>query len=102
MNKEQAINPKHYEMKVNGQPIQVADLMEARFHDDAHLSQALKYLMRAGRKSQSSYLNDVGKCVWWCVRAMMFHQARTLELPPGAERLLNVKSQPMKVTRKKS
>lgn len=82
--KEQAINPKHYDMKVNGHPIQVADIMEARFADDAHLAQAVKYLLRAGHKNESSYLNDLGKCVWWIMRAMMFHGAKSIEVPPDA------------------
>jgi len=86
MNKKvpSVINPRHYELKVKGQTIQVVDLMEARFPDDAHLSQALKYLMRAGHKADSSYIKDVGKCLWWCARALMFQGANHIELPHGA------------------
>lgn len=78
------INPQHYQLKVNGHEIQVVDLMEARFPDDAHLSQALKYLLRAGNKAEASYIKDVGKCLWWCARAIMFHGGKHIELPPGA------------------
>ncbi len=77
------INPKHYEIVVNGHKIQSADLIEALFPQDAHLSQALKYLTRAGRKAESTYLKDVSKCLWWCARAIMFHGGN-IELPPGA------------------
>ena len=55
------INPKHYEVTVNGHTHQVADIMEACFSQDMHLANAFKYMMRAGRKTGSSYLEDVGK-----------------------------------------
>jgi len=83
---QSVINPKHYEFTLKGYTFQVVDLMEERFPDDAHLSQALKYLMRAGRKSDSSYLKDVGKCLWWCARAIMFHGGKYVELPPNTPR----------------
>lgn len=78
------INPSHYQFKLNGQIFEVADLMEAHFAEDMHLSQALKYMMRAGRKPSASYVSDVGKCLWWCARALMFKGAKHIELPPGA------------------
>lgn len=77
------INPQHYRMTINGKEIQVADIIEAFFVDDAHLSQACKYLLRAGRKAESSYLKDVGKCIWWCARAILFRKG-TIDLPPQA------------------
>ncbi len=77
------INPKHYEFKLGGKIHQVADLMEARFATDVHLGQALKYMMRAGRKSNASYLSDVGKCIWWCAKAVMYHGGKHIELPPN-------------------
>ena len=82
--KRTVINPKHYDMTINGQPIQVVDIIEARFAEDAHLSQACKYLLRAGHKTDSSYTKDVGKCLWWCAKALMFNKATHIELPPGA------------------
>ncbi len=75
------INPGHYIGTINGRPVQVVDVMEAFFVDDAHLSQAIKYLLRAGRKGKSSYLEDVGKCLWWCAKAIMYHGG-IVELPP--------------------
>ena len=85
------INPKHYDMKINGHPVQVVDIMEARFATDAHLSQAVKYLLRAGRKTGASYLNDVGKCLWWCAKAITFHNG-TVELPAGTQTTKNKKT----------
>jgi len=78
------INPKHYDLIVNGQPTQVVDLIEARFADDAHMAQAMKYFLRAGHKGTSSYTEDVAKGVWWAVRALMFNKVKSIELPPGA------------------
>ncbi len=77
------INPKHYEINIGGRIFQVADLMEAQFPHDVHLSQALKYLLRAGRKTRTSYIQDVSKCLWWCARAIIFHGGTHVELPPG-------------------
>ncbi len=74
------INPNHYDLEVKGHKFQVADLMEALFPQDAHLSQALKYLFRAGRKADSTYLKDVGKCLWWCARSIWYHGG-IVELP---------------------
>jgi len=77
------INPKHYDLEVKGHKFQVADLMEARFDGDAHLAQALKYMLRAGRKSSASYVDDVGKCLWWCAKAILF-RGGAFELPEGS------------------
>lgn len=74
------INPKHYDLEVKGHKFQVADLMEARFQNDAHLAQALKYLLRAGRKPATSYTKDVNKCLWWCAKAILFRKD-IVELP---------------------
>ena len=92
------INPAHYKNTINGQEIQVVDVMEAFFLTDAHLSQACKYLLRAGRKADSSYIQDVGKALWWCARAIL-HRKGTIDLPPGAEKQLTVNgvSIPIKV-----
>ncbi len=77
------VNPKHYQIVVKGHKIQSADLIEALFPQDAHLSQALKYLTRAGRNPRSTYIKDVGKCLWWCARAIVFHGG-IVELPSDA------------------
>lgn len=78
------INPKHYELEVKGHKFEVADLMEARFAKDAHLAQAVKYLLRAGHKPDTTYLKDVSKCLWWCAKAIMFHGGN-IELPENAK-----------------
>lgn len=79
-----AINPKHYDIIVKGQPIQVVDLIEAIYPEDAHMSQALKYMLRAGRKTNSSFVQDIQKCIWWMVRALMFQKVKSIELPKDA------------------
>jgi len=78
------INPRHYNIIIDGKEIEGIQIREALFADDMHLDNALKYLMRAGKKAESSYLKDVGKCLWWCARAIMFHGGKSIELPPGA------------------
>ena len=78
------INPKHYNIVIDGRTIEGIHLREALFADDMHLDNALKYLMRAGKKPDSSYIKDVGKCLWWCARAIMFHGGKHIELPPDA------------------
>lgn len=77
------LNPKHYEFTVKGHTYQTADLMESMFAEDVHLSQAIKYFLRAGRKPDQSYISDIGKCIWWLVKAIMYRKG-TFELPPGA------------------
>ena len=78
------INPKHYALVVNGQPIEMVDILEARFADDMHLAFAVQYLFRAGHKADASYVKDVGKAIWWLVRALMANKVKHIELPPGA------------------
>lgn len=78
------INPHHYRGQINGRPVEAVDIIEAFWADDAHLSQAGKYLLRAGKKAESSYLKDVGKALWWCAKAIMFHGGQ-VELPPDCK-----------------
>lgn len=78
------INPKHYQgVKIKGVEVQPADIIEAYWAQDGHLSQAGKYLLRAGRKPDSSYLKDVGKCLWWCAKAILYHGGK-VELPENS------------------
>ena len=63
------INPDHYKTEINGKPVQAVDVIEAFFVDDAHLSQAFKYMSRAGKKEGSDYVEDVRKARWWLERA---------------------------------
>ena len=78
------INPQHYKgVMIKGVEVQPADIIEAYFAQDGLLSQAAKYLLRAGRKPDSSYLKDVGKALWWCARAILAKKG-TIDLPPQA------------------
>lgn len=76
------INPSHYKNKISGADIQVVDIIEAFFEDNAHLSQACKYLLRAGRKTTSSYTEDLNKALWWLARAIM-RRGGVIDLPEG-------------------
>ena len=75
------LNPQHYKRTLSdGYSIQAADVIEAFFKDDAHRSQAFKYLARAGTKDFQPYHRDLGKCAWWCIRRIICdHQYRELE-----------------------
>lgn len=72
-------HPSHYTgIKVRTQAGQVVevetvDLMEALFGEDIHLAQAFKYMGRAGKKKSASYIEDVAKCIWWCIRVVNAH-----------------------------
>lgn len=83
-------NPQHYRgVMIKGVEIQPADIIEAYFPQDGLLSQAAKYLLRAGRKPDASYLADVGKCLWWCARALL-SRGGTIDLPLVEVRLITV------------
>ena len=69
------INPAHYVSRVkliSGPTVelQVADVITAFFKEDGLLSQAMKYLGRAGRKPDSSYVECLKKCRWWIDKAI--------------------------------
>ncbi len=75
-----AINPKHYEIKlrtVNGQTVkvEVVDIIEAICPQDAHMAHVMTYILRAGRKAKSSYVEDLKKARWWITRSLKFHGA---------------------------
>ncbi len=75
-------NPAHYKgVTINGHEVQPADIIEAYFPTDGLLSQAAKYLLRAGRKPEASYLADCGKALWWIARAILA-KGGTVDLPP--------------------
>lgn len=77
-------NPTHYKgIVIHGREVQPADIIEAYFKQDGLLSQAAKYMLRAGRKAAASYLEDVGKALWWCARAILSNGG-IIDLPPGA------------------
>lgn len=79
-------NPQHYKgVMIKGVEIQPADIIEAYFPNDGLLSQAAKYLLRAGRKPENSYLEDVGKALWWCARALIAKGGH-IDLPPTVDK----------------
>lgn len=78
---------------INGVEVQPADIIEAYFVDDGLLSQAAKYLLRAGRKGSASYVSDVGKCLWWCARALL-NRKSTIDLPPASGGQITINGKP--------
>ena len=84
------INPQHYQgVMIKGVEIQPADIIEGYFANDGLLSKAVKYLLRAGRKPDASYLADVGKCLWWCARALL-SKGGHIDLPPTKMELITI------------
>lgn len=72
------INPSHYKFMIRnceGQTMEIeaADVVDALAINDGHLAHVLTYVLRAGRKTESSYVKDMGKAAWWCVRAVNAH-----------------------------
>lgn len=57
------INPKHY----TATAIQPIDAIEA-WNLGFCLGNAVKYISRAGKKSQSSHIEDLRKAVWYIER----------------------------------
>jgi len=95
------INPAHYKgVLINGHEVQPADIIEAYFPNDGLLSQAAKYLLRAGRKPEASYLADCGKALWWIARAILSHGG-TIDLPPMKPNLISINGKTLLTPRKK-
>ena len=74
---DSSVNPKHYKITLKNElgqtfECQAVDIIEALYPDDAHMGHAMTYILRAGKKSSSSYIEDIAKCAWWCVRAVNF------------------------------
>ena len=96
------INPAHYQgVMIKGVEIQPADIIEAYFKNDGLLSQAAKYMLRAGRKPDSSYLKDVGKAMWWCARAVLA-AGGTIDLPPVDKKKVSINGVPVVALRRLS
>lgn len=57
-----ATNPDHY--KQGG--MEAIDVIEAYFPDQAHLANALKYILRLGRKDSET--QEVSKIIWYLLR----------------------------------
>ena len=68
MKTEDKLNPDHYDSG----GMQAVEVIEEFFPFSAHLSQAFKYMARAGRKSTESEMDDLRKARWWLDRHMEF------------------------------
>lgn len=72
-NSEDTINPRHYKIIINGQEIQVADIIDA-LELNWKRAFAVKYLLRAGDKPEQGMsqdekeLDDLKKAVWYTQR----------------------------------
>ena len=70
-NKSVVDSPAHYQnitiKNKDGQTIvcEVADIAEALFTGDLHFGTAFIYMARAGKKPQTSYVEDGAKADWW-------------------------------------
>lgn len=64
------INPSHYK---GAGGLEVIDVIEAfGLQHDYYLATAIKYILRAGKKSGAPYAEDVDKAVWFLHRAKWF------------------------------
>lgn len=77
-------HPKHYQGgsfihdKYGRIELEAVHVLEAFAENNVHLSQALKYLLRAGKKMNSSYYQDIAKGMWWLVRSLKVGDKRDL------------------------
>lgn len=75
------INPKHYKIIVEGQEIQVADIIDA-LGLNWKRAFAVKYLLRAGEKPEQGMsqaekeLDDLKKALWYVQREIDQHPAK--------------------------
>lgn len=56
-------HPSHYQTESG---LEAIDVIEAFFHDNFHLGNAAKYLLRAGKKGDA--IEDLDKAVWYIER----------------------------------
>lgn len=92
------INPSHY----RGKAMQPADVIDEYFATDGHLSQACKYMLRAGRKPGSSYVMDLSKALWWIARAILL-RGGMIDLPPQTKKwMISIDGAPIYKRRTKS
>ena len=62
---EKVDHPQHYQSK----GMEVIDIIEA-YELDFHLGNAIKYILRAGKKEGSSEKEDLGKAAWYIQRKL--------------------------------
>lgn len=58
------INPDHYKAKDGSQVIDVIEVYELNFH----IGNAIKYMLRAGKKPGSFAITDLLKAIWYLER----------------------------------
>ncbi len=92
-----AVNhPSHYQADARAtESMEVVEVMEAFAVQDTHIATALIYLCRAGKKKDSSYVQDVTKAIWWLVRGVLFHGGcvelnKLLSTPPRIRKIIFV------------
>lgn len=68
-------SPPHY----NQHNIEVIDIIETYFHDNYHLGNACKYLLRCQYKGHTE--EDLQKCIWYINRFMTHDTDPVPELP---------------------
>lgn len=70
----EVIDPDHYRgsgrSSLGPLKVESVDVIEAFFRRDSHLAQAFKYMARAGKKPDNSYVQDLEKARWWLTRAI--------------------------------
>jgi hypothetical protein len=67
MKQETVDRPSHYQIEIGGKAIQVIDLIEA-YALNFSMGNALKYLLRAGRKDPLKEAEDLKKAAWYLTR----------------------------------
>lgn len=73
---EDVVNhPRHYKMTLpDGEPLEAIDVIQAVLGDEGALAYcrgaALKYQLRAGRKSSNEMQQELGKAVWYLNHAI--------------------------------
>lgn len=82
VNHKTAINPAHYK---SGR-LQVIHVTEA-FRLSSHLSQAVSYLLRAGKKPGEPKAKDLEKAIWYIMREYLLDNGRLPEVKMEAERV---------------
>jgi len=64
-------HPSHY----NSGRIEVIDVIEDQFPGtDFHLGNAVKYILRAGKKDPQQTIQDLKKAIWYIQRAIDFKE----------------------------
>jgi hypothetical protein len=65
-------NPQHYQNKVT--PMDVIEMYDLNFS----LGNVIKYVLRAGKKSGESDLDDLSKALWYLNREIEFRKGNNI------------------------